>query len=112
MSIQENAERLFGIAEALPVGLADASHGHAADMEPAAQGVFHAMASIPAMIVDVLGESHGATPELTGHAQRLSTDAENIAARVTQLETDSAVLGGELNQLAEQLRDVARSFMS
>jgi len=112
MSIQENAEQLLAIAESLPRGQADNAHSQATDLEQAAQGTFHNLGDVAARIVDVLGPSHGATPELTGHAQQLSADAENIAARATQLETDTAVLGGEINQLHERLRDVAQSFMS
>lgn len=112
MSIQENAEQLFAIAEALPTGQAEQAHTEAADLQAAAQSVFHNLAEVPARIASVLGESHGATQELGGRALELSRRAEENAVLSVKLETDTAVLGGELHQLAEQLRTVAQSFMS
>lgn len=115
MSIQENAEKLFAIADAIPAGLADNAHGAAADLEAASQGAYGGMAEIAGQIMETLGASHGATPELTGRAQQLNADAESIATRATQLESDATTLSLGMKQLAEQLaeqiRTVASSFM-
>lgn len=111
MSIQENAERLFAIADAIPAGLADNAHEAAADLEAASQGAYGGMAEIAGQIMDTLGQSHGATPELTGRAQQLNADAESIATRATQLESDATTLSLGMKNLAEQIRTVASSFM-
>lgn len=112
MSIQENAEQLFTIADELPTGQAEQAHTEAADLQAAAQSVYHNMAEVPGKLSSVLGEAHGATQELGGRALELGRRAEENATLATKLETDTAVLGGELLQLAEQVRNVARSFMA
>lgn len=103
MSVQENAEALRAAAEALPIGPAEATQGSVATVMELTQSVFHQLGNAPGRVTEALGEGHAAVPELAGLAAKLKGDAEGIAVRVVQLDTDQGELVQRMRMLYERL---------
>lgn len=107
MSVQEDSEALYAVAEALPIGPAEAAQAAVATAMEMTQSVYHQLGETPGRVTHALGGTHPATAELAGLAAQVKDRGEEIATRVVQLDTDLGEHAQQLHMLHDRLESEA-----
>lgn len=112
MSVQEDAQALYAVAAALPIGAAEAAQDSVATVMELTQSVYHQLGETPGRVTHALGETHPSTAELAGLAAQVKDRAEEISTRVVQLDTDMGEHAQQLHMLHDRLEAEADRLMA